>query len=223
MTRVPYQEELQRLQAAVNEELDAVSGQLRLVVDALECGDRSIADRVIRGDAEIDRLYGALQNDLVTVIARQAPVASDLRLITALLHVSRMIERMGDQCVNIAKLVAVAGPRPAGTDEFQHCLLSMGRATGEALTAAAAALRDEELAAARALEEGDTAINELNRSCFVHAIELGDTEDRRAWATAMILVSRAFERIADNAVDIGAHVRFAVTGRFEPRPAAPAG
>jgi phosphate transport system protein len=222
MTRLPYQEQLHRLQASVHDELDAVSRQFALVIDALESGDHSIVDRVIEGDAEIDRLYGALQSDLVTVIARQAPVASDLRLITALLHVSRMIERMGEQCVNIAKLIAVAGPCPPGADGFQQCLLAMGRATGEALTTAAVTLRDEDLDAARALEEGDRDINDLNRSCFAYAIEFGDTEERRAWATAMILVSRAFERIADNAVDIGAHMRFAMTGVFEGRPVTPA-
>ena len=171
--------------------------------------------------SEIDRLYGALQNDLVKVIALQAPVARDLRLITALLHVSRMIERMGDQCVNVAKLLVVAGPRPEGTDGFHHCLLKMARATGEAIAAASATLVDEDLDGVRALEEGDSEVNDLNRSCFSHAIELGDTEQRRTWATAMILVSRAFERIVDNAVDIGAHIHFAVTGTFEGRPAVP--
>jgi phosphate transport system protein len=221
MTRLPYQEELQRLKAAVLDEFGAVSRQLALVLDALESGDRSAAERVVEGDAEIDGQYASLQNDLVRVIARQAPVACDLRLITALLHVSRMIERMGDQCVNIAKLVDVAGPRPDGTDEFQQCLLSMGRATGEALTAAAATLREQDADAARALDEGDNEINELNRTCFAHAIELGDTEERRAWGTAMILVSRAFERIADNAVDVGAHMHFALTGTFDGRPVAP--
>jgi phosphate transport system protein len=222
VTRLPYQEELQRLQAAVLEELDVVSRQLALVIDALESADQAIASRVIESDAEVDRLYGLIQTDLVTVIARQAPVASDLRLITALLHVSRMVERMGDQCVNIAKLVSVAGPRPDGTDDFQACLLTMGHATVEALTTASATLREEDMDAARALEEGDSQVNRLNRSCFAHAISLGDTEDRRAWATAMILVSRAFERIADNAVDVGAHMRFAVTGTFESRPVTPA-
>jgi phosphate transport system protein len=222
VTRFPYQEELQRLQAAVLAELDAVSVQLALVLEALESGDPSLSSRVVDGDAEIDRLYGVLQTDLVTVIARQAPVASDLRLITALLHISRMIERMGDQCVNIAKLVSVAGPRPDGTAEFYDCLTSMGRATDGALRAASTALRDENLEAVRVLEEGDSVINELNRSCFGLAIALGDSDDRRAWATAMILVARAFERIADNAVDVGAHMRFAVTGTFASRPVAPA-
>jgi phosphate transport system protein len=217
MARLPYQDRLQGLRESVIEELEAVSGQLERVVELLETGDSALVAEVIDRDAEVDRLYGALQTDLVTVIARQAPVACDLRLITALLHITRMIERMGDQCVNIAKLVSVAGPAPSGGESFHACLVEMGRAAGDALTTAATAIRGEDLAAADALEDRDARINELNRSCFSRAIELGDADERRTWATAMILAARALERIADNAVDIGAHVRFAVTGTFEAR------
>ena len=95
MTRLPYQEELRRLQTAVVDELGQVSSQLARVLELLESGAPEIIDAVIAGDHEVDRRYGELQTDLVTVIARQAPVASDLRLITALLHISRMIERSG--------------------------------------------------------------------------------------------------------------------------------
>jgi phosphate transport system protein len=220
MTRVDYQEELRRLREAVLEELGVVARQLSLVLEALERGDNELADRVVAGDEQVDRLYRQLQADLVRIIARQAPVASDLRLITALLHVSRMIERMGDQCVNIAKLIAVAGPPPAGADEFHACLLSMGRATEDEMRAAARVLRVGDSDAIDLLEQGDTVVDELNRACFSHAIDFGDSAERRGWTTAMILVSRAFERIADNAVDIGAHLRFAATGSFEPSPIA---
>jgi phosphate transport system protein len=221
MTRLPYQEELQRLQAAVVHEADVVAAQLARVVELLESDGSAVAEQVIDGDQEVDRLYAQLQTDLVTVIARQAPVASDLRLITALLHISRMIERMGDQCVNIAKLVSVAGPVPDGAEEFRQCLLAMARATQDAVREAASALRDEDPRAVAKLEAGDSTVNELNRSCFARAIEFGDAQDRRTWATAMILVARALERIADNAVDVAAHMGFAVTGTFESRtPAA---
>jgi phosphate transport system protein len=219
VTRAPYQEELQRLQRAVVDELDVVSRQLARALEALEHSDSGAADEVVRGDAEVDRRYAALQNDLVTVIARQAPVASDLRLVTALLHISRMVERMGDQCVNVAKLAAVAGPPPPGTGDFQGCLLDMGHAVEEAIRGVTEALRNDDAGVARRLADDDSTVNELNRRCFSQAIELGDQEDRRTWATAMILVARAFERIADNAVDIGAHLHFAVTGTFEPRRA----
>jgi phosphate transport system protein len=219
MTRVPYQEELQRLQGAVLEEIDLVDRQLTLVLEALDRGETGVADQVVAGDEEIDRRYGVLQTDLVTIIARQAPVASDLRLITALLHISRMVERMGDQCVNIAKLIAVAGPVPTGAEGLHECLVSMGAATQEAVRDAAQALREADADAAAALHEGDSVVNELNRSCFVQAIELGDASHRRTWTTSMILVARSLERIADNAVDIAAHLHFAVTGTFEARAA----
>src|ERR671914_1089819 len=123
MTRLDYQEELRRLQETVLEELDVVTRQLSLVLEALEQGDAQVADQIVAGDEEFDRLYRLLQANLVTIIARQAPVASDLRLITALLHISRMVERMGDQCVNIAKLVSVAGPPPPGAERLRECLL----------------------------------------------------------------------------------------------------
>jgi phosphate transport system protein len=178
------------------------------------------AGRSPEGDQEVDRRYGRLQSELVTVIARQAQVASDLRLITALLHISRMVERIGDQCVNVAKLATVGGPPPAGAEEFQRCLLAMGSAAQAAVHEATRALQDHDAGAARQLADSDSEINELNRSCFSRAIALGDSEERRAWSTAMILVARAFERIADNAVDITAHLGFAITGTFEPRPAA---
>jgi phosphate transport system protein len=220
VTRVGYQEELERLQQGVVEELDVVLEQLALVLEALERSDREVAGEVMQRDEEVDRRYARLQNDLVTVIARQAPVASDLRLITALLHITRMVERMGDQCVNIAKLVPVGGAPPPGAEGLHACLLELGRTVEQAVRDVAQALREHDRPAARALAERDAAANDLNRACFTSAIELGDTEERRAWATAMILVARAFERIGDNAVDIGAHLNFAVTGRFEARDAA---
>src|SRR5688500_1934026 len=146
MTRVHYQEELRRLQDAVLDEVGVVVQQLALVLQALPTGDTAIADQVIRGDGDVDRRYAELQNDLVAVIARQAPVAGDLRLVTALLHISRMVERIGDQCVNVAKLATVAGPPPAGTEGLADCVLEMGRQALEAVRGAAAALRERDAA-----------------------------------------------------------------------------
>jgi phosphate transport system protein len=215
VTRVQYQHELEDLHRAVLDELDAVARQLSLVLDALGRTDRDVASQVVSRDEDVDRRYAALQNELVALIARQAPVASDLRLITALLHISRMIERMGDQCVNIAKLVPVAGAAPHGAETFHGCVMEMGRHALQAVNDAAIALRDRDLAFADSLAARDDEVDELNRTCFSRAIELDGGETARAWATAMILVARALERIGDNAVDIAAHLRFAATGAFE--------
>jgi phosphate transport system protein len=220
MSRLHYQQELWRLQGAVHDELDAVVQQLSLVLQLLPTADGAVAEQVVRCDADVDRRYAVLQTELMGIIARQAPVAGDLRLVTALLHISRMVERIGDQCVNVAKLAMVAGPPPAGTDGLADCVVDMGRHTLEAVRTAAAALRTRDVRLTDALAERDEEVNDLNRTCFNRAIELGSEESARAWATAMILVARAFERIGDNAVDIGAHLRFAATGAFEVRPAA---
>jgi phosphate transport system protein len=220
MPRIRYQEELERLRQAALAEFEAVARQVELVLDALERTDTGLAADVVRGDQEVDRRYAELQHDLVSVIAREAPVATDLRLITALLHVSRMVERIGDQCVNIAKLIPVAGPPPAGAEDLQGCLLEMGRGALEQVRSAIAVLHAPDPQLLTELAAGDAAVNDLNRACFSRAIELGDDASRRAWATAMILVARAFERIGDNAVDVGAHLRFAATGTFEPVAAA---
>ena len=219
MARLRYEDELRGLRTSVIEELKLVTAQLGRAIEALERCDPALASEVVDGDEEVDRRYGALQTDLVSLIARQAPVASDLRLITALLHVSRMIERMGDQCVNVAKLVPVGGAVPPRAGELRDGLLQMGREALQLAREAAAALPEGGLDCAEALAERDSEVNDLNRQCFTRAIELGDDEDARAWATAMILVARAFERIGDNAVDIAAHMRFAATGTFEPRTA----
>jgi phosphate transport system protein len=219
MTRIQFQDELHRLQTAVVDELEAATAQLALVLEAVEREDPDAAAAVVRGDDELDRRYAALQTDLMTLIARQAPVAADLRLVTALLHVSRMVERIGDQCVNVAKLVPVAGPAPPRAGDLRGCLLQMGRYAHDAVRSAATVLREGDAELADALATRDAEVNQLNRTCFNRAIELGGDEAARTWATAMILVARAFERIGDNAVDIGAHVRFAATGAFEARPA----
>jgi phosphate transport system protein len=223
MTRHDYQDELRRLRETVLEQLDVVVGQVSRVIEALDCSDPDACDAVVAGDDEVDRLYRHIQSELVSVIARQAPVASDLRLITALLHISRLVERIGDQSVNVAKLVAMAGPPPAGAQALHASLVAMGRAAEQEVAGAAVALRGEDLIAAQAVEERDEVVDDLNRTCFQQAIELGSDVERRSWAMAMVLVSRALERMADNAVDVGSHLRFALTGTFDAGEAAPAG
>ncbi|HEV2974775.1 MAG TPA: PhoU domain-containing protein, partial [Solirubrobacteraceae bacterium] len=130
------------------------------------------------------------------------------------LHVIKHIERMGDQCVNIAKLIPLSGHDPPRDDELVRLTEQMGRlATSEVSQAKQAfALRD--IALAEDLVRQDEEINRLNRECFRRALDIGDDVDRREWAMHMILIARCLERIGDNAVDIGEQVAFVVTGLF---------
>ena len=151
---------------------------------------------------------------VLSLLARQAPVAGDLRLVAALLHVIKHIERMGDQCVNVCKLIPLTGHEPPTEANVHELVLRMGAlARSEVLQAKAAfAGRDVELA--EDLVRRDREINAIQRDIFRRAIEIGDHPDVRKWAMTIILIARCIERIGDNAVDIGEQTAFVVTGLF---------
>jgi phosphate transport system protein len=122
---------------------------------------------------------------------------------------------MGDQCVNIAKLVPLAGHEPPSDERMLRNIVTMGRQVRALLSQAKGAFAGRDLELARDLVRGDDVVDDLNRECFRLAIEIGDEQDRREWAMTMMLVARALERMGDNAVDIGEQVAFVVTGLFE--------
>jgi phosphate transport system protein len=151
---------------------------------------------------------------ILSLLALQAPVAGDLRLVASLLHVIMHIERMGDQCVNIAKLIPLSGHEPPRRAEILERLLRMGRSARSEVVQAKAAFSGRDVALAADLARQDREINQLNREVFRWAIEVGEDPDTREWAMHMTLVARAIERIGDNAVDIGEQVAFVVNGLF---------
>jgi phosphate transport system protein len=124
------------------------------------------------------------------------------------------MERMGDQCVNIAKLIPLAGYDAPVNESLQDRILRMGRAArSETMQAKSAFLaRDAEMA--HDLVRQDREINRLNREVFQLAIDIGTDADTREWAMHMVMVARALERIGDNAVDIGEQTAFVVSGLF---------
>jgi phosphate transport system protein len=212
--RAHFQDELTRLEASVLGGLDMVVGQLDRVMEALEHRDIELAQFVIHDDDRLDGRYLEVHQGILSLLALQAPVAGDLRLVAALLHVIKNMERMGDQCVNIAKLIPLAGYDPPVREEVLDRVLRMGRAARSETTQAKAcfAARDSQLA--EDLVRQDREINRLNREVFALAIEVGDDVDTREWAMHMVMMARALERIGDNAVDIGEQTAFVVTGLF---------
>ena len=134
--------------------------------------------------------------------------------MAALLHVIMRIERMGDQCVNIAKLIPLTGHEPPVDEILRQSLLRMGVFARSEVEQCKAAFVGRDVALAEDLARQDREINRMNREIFRVAIEIGDDEERREWAMNMMLVARALERIGDNAVDIGEQVGFVVTGLF---------
>jgi len=214
-TRLHYQEELEKLEERTLAGLDMVAQTLDRTMEAVEHQDAELSELVIADDDRIDGRYLEVHQEILTLLATQAPVATDLRLISALLHVMKSIERMGDQCVNIAKLIPLTGHDAPQRSEMLDRILRMGKQVRSQTSQAKRAFESRDVALARDLVRQDDLVDDLNKECFQIAVEVGDDHDIREWAMTMMLVARALERTGDNAVDIGEQVAFVVTGLFQ--------
>ena len=212
--RLRYQQELHDLEQSVLGGIEMVVGQVDRVIEALMHQDVELASFVIADDDRIDGRYLEVHQGILSMLALQGPVAEDLRLVAALLHVIKHVERMGDQCVNIAKLLPLSGHEPPRSDEIVEHLVKMGQFARSEVVQCRAALAARDVALAEDLVNRDRDVNRLQREIFQLALAIGDDYEMREWAMHMTLVARAFERIGDNAVDIGEQVAFVVTGLF---------
>jgi phosphate transport system protein len=213
-TRLHYQDELQHLETRALEGLDMVIQSLDRTMEAVEHQDIELAELVVADDDRIDGRYLEVHQEILTLLATQAPVATDLRLISAMLHVMHSIERMGDQCVNISKVIPLTGHDAPVHGEMIERILLMGKQARSMVSQAKKAFEGRDVELARDLVRQDDLIDNLNKECFQIAVQVGDDHDTREWAMTMMLVARAIERIGDNAVDIGEQVAFVVTGLF---------
>jgi len=219
--RLHFQEQLSELEQHALGGIDLVIEQLDRVLEALDQQDVELAQMVIADDDRVDGRYLEVHQGILSLLALQAPVAGDLRLVAALLHLIKHIERMGDQCVNIAKLIPLSGHEPPVHRDVLDTLARMGAFARSEVVQARAAFASRDVNLAEDLVRQDREINRLNREIFRLAIEIGDDPDTREWALYMTLVARALERIGDNAVDIGEQVAFVVSGLFREFPVSP--
>lgn len=194
--------------------LDLVVAQLDLAFKSTSEQDAELAEQVVAGDAEVDRCYREVQDSGRSLLVMQAPVAGDMRLITALLQIIRCVERMGDQCVNIAKLVPLSGHTAPQDATILDLLDMMHISARQQVTEARDALAARDVDLARDLVRQDQDIDRLNREIFSRAVEIGDDREVREWAMFMVLVARCLERIGDNTVAIAEQSVFIVTGLF---------
>jgi phosphate transport system protein len=212
--RLHFQEELARLEEQALGALDLVLATLDRTLEALRHRDIELAAIVIQDDDRIDGRYLEVHQGILSLLALQAPVASDLRIVAALLHVIKHAERMGDQCVNIAKMLPISGTEPPVDDDILGKVERMGALARSEVSQSKQAFLLRDVALAEDLVRQDEAINQLNKDIFHRAVEIGTDLDVREWAMTMMLVARALERIGDNAVDIGEQIAFVVSGLF---------
>ncbi len=212
--RIHFQDELRLLEEQALGALDLVVLTLDRTLEALEHQDIELASIVVHDDDRLDGRFLDVHQGILSLLALQAPVAGDLRTVAALLHVIKHAERMGDQCVNIAKVMPLVGTNPPSDPQMMERIMRMGGLARSEVAQAKQAFVLRDVSLAQDLVRQDEQINGLNREVFRRAVEIGTDEDRREWAMTMMLVARALERIGDNAVDIGEQVAFVVTGLF---------
>jgi phosphate transport system protein len=220
-TRHQFRETLKELERQTLGGLDLVIGQLDRSLEAISYQDVELAGMVVADDDRIDGRYLEVHQGILSLLARQAPVAGDLRTVAALLHTIRCVERMGDQCVNIAKLVPLSGYEAPKDKDILDALERMGQLARDQVFQARDAFAKRNVELAQDLVRQDAEINRLNREIFKRAVEVGDNLELREWAMFMILVARCLERVGDNTVEIAEQTVFVVTGLFRELADAP--
>lgn len=212
--RIELQQSLDQLEADFQEQGAVVLRAIRGAVQALESQDVELCDEVIAFDDEIDSRYRRIGQSIEELLALQTPVASDLRLVLAVLHSSIHLERIGDQCVTIAKLTKVSAGL-SQSPKLVEGLRDMGERAEEMTRIALDAFTARDIDRARTLVELDELVDRTNRRVVGQVIETARTPEDQEWGMRMVVVARCLERIGDNAVDIGEQIAFVETGTFE--------
>jgi len=209
--RATYQEELRTLERELDTEADLVIRSLRAAIEALVTRDGELADEVIASDDDIDQTYLRTEQAVELLLARQTPVAGDLRLVLSILHSNVHLERMGDLCTTVAKLTKLSLELPADEVLLQS-FREMGERCEEMIRVALRSFHERDAALAESLLALDELVDRSNRGVVSRLVELGPTS--LEWGLRMIVASRCLERLGDHAVDIGEQAAFLATGEF---------
>jgi phosphate transport system protein len=213
MARPHFHEKLDELELQLLTLGELAGNAVGNAVEAVVGHDDDRAERVIAGDDEIDRIYLELDSGILSLLALQAPVAADLRLVSVIMHSSLHLERIGDQAVNVAKVYQVTKDMPRSATIVQQ-IGEMGDVVVEMVRVAMDALRRRDLELCTRLPKMDDPVDRLNRNMHFEVAKLADDARALEWGMHMNLAARALERVGDNAVDIGEQVSFLVSGEF---------
>ena len=214
--RVEYQEELESLEASALGGLDLVSSALAKTLEAVEHQDVELAQLVIADDDRIDGRYLEIHQSLITLLATQSPVATDLRLIASLLHVLKNIERMGDLARHVAKIARLRYPDSALPPALRSHFVEMGQIAERIVTQVGSVIASKNTADAQQAEAEDERMDELHRDLFTAVHEMADLPTTTV--VDLTLLGRYYERYADHAVSVARRVVFLVTGSYDAVP-----
>ncbi|MER7666441.1 phosphate signaling complex protein PhoU [Streptomyces sp. NPDC096193] len=209
--RVAYHEELESIRDGLVEMAHLVGSAMGRATTALLDADLQLAESVISADDKVDDLQRDLENRAIAVLARQQPVATDLRVVVTSLRMSADLERSGDLAQHVAKLARLRSPEHAVPRDLRRIILEMGQLAQRLMAQAAEVLITHDVDAALQLEKDDDRMDELHRMVFQH---LMDDRWQHGVETAVdvTLIGRYYERFADHAVSVARRVVFLVTG-----------
>jgi len=210
--RVQYQQQLDNILSELVEMTGGVRAALSQATDALLHADLSAAELVISGDLAIDEARERIENDSFEVLARQAPVAGDLRMLVASLRMVADLERMGDLSVHIAKVARLRYPTKAVPAVLEPVIGEMVKTADEMIAAAAEIVETRDVHAAQELEQSDDEMDRLRQSMF-RTLLSDDWSEGVEPAVDMALLGRYYERIGDHAVSMARRLVFLVTGQ----------
>jgi len=212
------------MRAAFHEELDAIQATLvtmgEMVAVAMERSsaallnaDVKLAEQVISEDEKLDTIQHDLEARAINLMARQQPVAQDLRILVTSLRMSADLERMGDLCHHIAKLARMRYPAVAVPPELVSTIENMGKTAKKIIEKSTHVVKSQDLQAAIELETDDDEMDTLHRALFVALLDDSWSHGIEA-AIDMTLLGRYYERCADHAVSIARRVYFLVKGEY---------
>ncbi|MFD8394037.1 phosphate signaling complex protein PhoU [Streptomyces sp. NPDC059680] len=209
--REAYHDELDSIGEGLVEMANLVGSAIGLATTALLDADLHLAENVISADEKVDDLQRDLEDRAIGVLARQQPVATDLRLVVTSLRMSADLERSGDLAEHVAKLARMRYPQRAVPRDLRRTVLEMGQLAQRLMAQAAEVLITHDVDAALQLEKDDDRMDELHRTIFQH---LMDEQWQHGVETAVdvTLVGRYYERFADHAVAVAQRVVYLVTG-----------
>jgi phosphate transport system protein len=211
--RDAFHEELDAIQATLVTMGEMVSLAMSRSSEALLKADVKLAEQVISEDEKLDTIQHDLEARAINLMARQQPVAQDLRILVTSLRMSADLERMGDLCHHIAKLARMRYPEVAVPAELIKTIESMGTTAVKIIEKSTHVIKTQDLQAAIELETDDDEMDKLHRALFVALLDDSWSHGIEA-AIDMTLLGRYYERCADHAVSIARRVYFLVKGEY---------
>ena len=207
-----------------HEELDTIIGQqlqmATLVKDAIEKAttallnvDLNLAENVIQDDDAIDVIHHNLDDRVIDLMARQQPVASDLRALVSALRISADLERMGDLAHHLAKLARMRYPNSAVPAEFTDLIASMGAEASRITEKMTVVIEFRDTTRALEVEKDDDAMDQLQRKLIASLVDPNGTHNVET-SIDMAFASRYYERFSDHAVSIAKRIYYIATGEF---------